>query len=123
MPTIVSTGLVFLFWCFLSIGAVKFIIRAIVPRRIRKSFSRLWNFVLNLACGQIESYSKIVYDDYSKKLKERKESKEQSEEEDILEGLDEESVKYNNAVAGNKAMTGNNIIYHDFKKKKRVQSK
>lgn len=123
MPNIVSTGLVFLFWCFLSIGAVKFLIRVIVPRRIRKSFSKLWNFTLNLACGQIEGYSKIVYNDFSKKLKERKESEEQSEEEDILEGLDEESVKYNNAVAGNKAVAENNIIYHDFKKKKRAQSK
>lgn len=122
MKTLLSTGLVFLFWFILGIGAVKFIIRRIVPRRVRRSFSKLWNFTLELVCSRIERQCKVVYTRYEKELKKRKESEEQSDDEDILEGLDSDTIKYNNAVAGYKATSSENVIVHDFKKKKKRAS-
>lgn len=118
MSNVVSTGLVFLFWIFLSIGAVKFLIRMIVPRRVRRSFSKLFNFGLNLACNQGEKYCKVAYSNFNKKLDEKKKSKEKSKDESISEDLEVEKVVSDNAVAESEVACGGNVIFHDFSKKK-----
>lgn len=106
-----STGLVFLFWICLSLFAVKAVVKFLVPRRVRRTFSKLGKFVLNLVCDLVEKSSIKMYKSLVEKLNE----KEESIDESVSPSLDAETVKYDNAVARNKAKISDNVVYPNFK--------
>lgn len=109
--SILSTGLVFLFWICLCGLALKAVVKMLVPRRVRKLFFKLGRFTLNLVCDQVESCGVAVYKSFTEKLNE----KEESIDESVSPSLDAEALKYNKAVAGNKVRMSENVVYPNFK--------